>query len=387
METRKNLRFILSNFKIKKDQYYFNYANYSKVPKSVIRETHKLNSLFGYGSVVSKKVEKYQNEVRSHVAAVFGGKSENWYFSGPVSSAISTLLLQIIRDFKVINNKIPTISTYKRNFPSLVLPAISLEKFGLCKLDLIEYPENGIDENWCNKNINSDIFIISLVDFFNGQIHDLDLIYSICKSKNVNLIVDFSQFPYWGILNVNNYPGVVFVSVLHKWLMGYPGHSISYIDYESIPFFLGWQNISNIIDYDLENIIKTHEISNKSPLPFCSFEGAFKFVNSIGLDKINRYIKSSSNGLLEKLNDLGSKYPGLKIIQNNENFRGIKSSIISISVGSKTKDLFKYLYNYNIIASYFNVELIRFSTSFTTSKEEIDFLCGKIDKWCEINLT
>ena len=386
METKKRLRFILSYFKIKKDNYYFNYANLAKVPKTILRETDKFNSIFAYGSTFAKKVEKYQNEVRSHLSSVYGGIAENWFFLGPVSSVVSNILLQIIRDYKKREKRIPSISTYKMNFPSLILPVKSLESENLCSFNLIEYPEKVVDKNWCEEKIKSDIFLMSLVDFFNGFTHDLDLIYSHCQSKGIKLIVDFSQFPYWGILNVNNYPGVIFTSVLHKWLLGYPGHTISYIDLDTMPFFQGWRNMNNLFDYNIENFLKSHEISNRSPLPFCSFEGAFKLASNVGFDKINRYIKSSSNFLLEKLEQIGKKHEKFKIINNVENFKNHKSSIIAISVGSKTKELLTYLYNNNIIASYFPIDLIRFSTSFITTKEEIEFLSKNIEHWCNDNL-
>lgn len=386
METKKSLRFILSYFKIKKDNYYFNYANLAKVPKTILRETHKFNSIFGYGSNFTKKIEKYQEEVRNHVTSVFGGTKGNWYFLGPVSSVISNVLLQIIRDYLDTEKRIPIISTYKMNFPSLILPVKSLESLNLCKLNLVEYPQEGIDKKWCEEKIKSDIFIISLVDFFNGFTHDLDLINTYCKSKGVKLIVDFSQFPYWGILNVNNYPDVIFVSVLHKWLLGYPGHSVSYINISSMPFFQGWRNMENLFDYDNKSLLKSHEISNRSPLPFCSFEGAFKLANLVGFDKINRYIEGSSKYLLEKLIQIENRFEKFKIISSPGNYRDYKSSIIAISIGSKTKELLTCLYNKGIICSYFPIDIIRISTSFITTKEEIDFLYKNIEQWCSMNL-
>ncbi|MFN3410645.1 MAG: aminotransferase class V-fold PLP-dependent enzyme [Exilispira sp.] len=395
METKKSLRFISRNFK-NSSYFYFNYANFAKVPKSVIRETKKFFSLYNFGSIHFKKIEKYCENVRSHLAGVFGGVKSQWFFGGPVSQVISNVLLQLIRDYININKTIPVVSSYKMNFPSLILPVLSLESQNLCKFNLLEYPENGIDENWCNENINSNIFLMSLVDFYNGQIHDIELINSYCIKKNIVLIVDFSQFPYWGILDVSKYKNTIFVSVLHKWLLGLPGHSIAYINLPTKPFFMGWQNMKNIFDYNINDFSNTFEISNKSPLAFSSFEGAFKLINLIGFDKINRYISNSREYLLEKLTKLESKYNQFNVKNFNSSFIGKKSSIFSVSINSKVlkgkdisisinRKLFDFLLKNKIISSYFPIDSIRISTSFITSKEEIDFLIDKIEEFLRNN--
>lgn len=411
METKKSLRFILRNFQFS-EFYYFNYANLARVPKSVERETRKLLSIFSYGSSANKKLEKYFEDSRGHVSSIFGGNPERWYFLGPVSSVIINVIMTLISDNIKLKGVTPTITTYSKNFPSLILPIKSLEKLNLCKFSLLEYPEEGISLNWLEINIKSDIFIISLVDFFNGFIHDLDMIYDYTMKKGIKLIVDFSQFPYLGILNISNYPGAIFISVLHKWIMGYPGNSIAYIDIDRRlskseidkqefsnnginelkindklifddfkPFFPGWRNMVNLFDYNENNFTSTYEISNRNILPFTSFEGSFKFVNKIGIDKINKYIESSNLYLLEKLNRLSNEYPSLLVKLCKESYKGKKSSIIAVSVKEKTKDLFKYIYHNKIISSFFDNDTIRFSTSFITTKEEIDFLILVLSKW------
>lgn len=386
METKKSLRLILNEFKLKKDFYYFNYANLARVPKAVIRESKKFLSLYNYGSFLSKKVENYQENVRSHVASVFGGKVENWYFQGTVASAIGNVLLHIIRDFENEKKRRPVISTYKMNFPSLIMPAINLASQEKCYLKLLDYPDEGIDNKWLENNLNSDIFIISLVDFFNGAMHDLNLIYDYCKSKDILLIVDFSQFPYWGILNVDNFPDAIFISVLHKWLLGYPGNSILYINKETPPFFQSWMNMRNIFDYETQNLSKSYEIANKNPLAFACFEGAFKLCNKIGFDKINRYLKSSNIYLTQNLKSLSEKYSELKIIEKKINSNnGLVSTIDSISIGEKTRNLFEFLNLNYIYTSIFPNNILRISTSFITTKEEIDFLIKKIEEFLSTN--
>lgn len=385
METKKNLRFLLNEFKQSKDYYYFNYANLAKTPKSVTREISKTQKLFCYGSKSTKKMEKYYDDVRSHLTATFGGKKSNWYFLGPVSSVISNVLMHIIRDFLKKKNKRPLITTYKMNFPSLILPAKSISELGLCDFNLIEYPIEGIDNKWLEKNIVSDIFMISLVDFFNGKIHDLNLIHKFCQSKEILLIVDFSQFPFWGILNVTNFPNTIFISVLHKWLLGFPGHSIAYIDLNTEPFINSWQNMKDLFNYDTEKLNKSYEISNRSFLPFSSFEGAFKLCEKIGFDKINKYMKTSVDYLLDMIMELKNKYPVISVTNNIQKFNDKNSTIVSFTIGEKTDELSKFLMKNNIILSYFKNKLIRISTSFITSKEEIEFLIKKIEEWFKEN--
>ncbi len=385
METKKSLRFILNEFKPSNNYYYFNYANLARVPKSVVREISKTQKMFCYGSKSTKKIEKYYDDVRSHLTATFGGKQSNWYFLGPVSSVISNVLMHYIRDFIKKENKKPLITTYKMNFPSLILPTKSISELGLCDFKLIKYPVDGIDSIWLEKNIDSDIFIISLVDFFNGKIHDLNLIHKFCQRKEIILIVDFSQFPFWGILNVSNFSNTIFISVLHKWLLGFPGHSIAYINLDTEPFINSWQNMKDLFDYDTEKFNKSYEISNRSFLPFSSFEGAFKLCEKIGFDKINKYMKTSTDYLLDMMAKLKNKYPVISITNNIQKFNDKSSTIVSFTIGEKTDELSKFLMKNNIILSYFKNKLIRISTSFITTKEEIELLIKKIEEWLKEN--
>ncbi len=381
MENKKNIRFILKNFKLIKDLYYFNYANYCKVPKNVLRETNKTNSTFSYGSIIDKKAKIYQDTVREHLSSVFGGNKEKWFFLGPVSSVISNIGLQLIRDIKDEKKRVPIVSTYKMNFPSLIMPFLAFERMNLCKFEFLDYPEKGIDKRWCEENIKSDLFIISLVDFFNGFIHDLNLIHSYCQQKGIRLIVDFSQFPFWGHLDVGNFKNTVFISVLHKWLMGFPGFSISYMDIDSKPLFHGWKNMSNIFDYTDSFVNESYEISNVNITPFTTFEGAFKLTNLIGIEKVNKYIKDSKEYLNENLSYIEKEYQEFKIIKSDEKFKDLTSSIISVTLEEESISLFKYLKSNNIICSFFPNNYIRFSTSFITYKEEIDTLVNAIKEW------
>jgi len=385
MENKKNLRFIINNFKQKKDLYYFNYANYAKVPKSVNREARKINSIFAFGSIINKKMADYQDIVKGHVSSIFGGEKSRWFFLGTVSSVISNIGIQLIRDYINDYGRIPAVTTYRKNFPSLILPFQSYSTIKLCRLILLDYPENGIDEVWLKKNVKSDIFVISLVDFFNGFIHDLDLIHSHCVQNNIKLIVDFSQFPYWGILNVNNYNETIFISVLHKWLLGYPGYSISYINLKSRPFYFGWRNMKDIFNYDVSTFTDSHENSNITSLPFASFEGAYKLNKNIGFDKINKYIRTSREYIFQRLYELENKYHSIKILKNNEKYKDEKSSIISFTIENKAKDCFNFLKSKNIICSFFPDNVIRISNSFITYKEEIDVLIEVIEKWLKEN--
>ncbi|HQQ18783.1 MAG TPA: aminotransferase class V-fold PLP-dependent enzyme [Exilispira sp.] len=391
METRKNLKIFMRHFRSnnydEKLKYYFNYANLCKVPKDVSRETHKFLSLYNHGSNTTKKVDQYFESARSHVASVFGGTAEKWFFSGPVSQAVTYTALHIIKDFMLKNNKKPEFVTYKNNFPSLILPIQNMSKLSLCVFNLVDYPENGIDQEWLELNVKGkDVFLLSLVDFFNGQIHDLDLIYEFCNKENIILMVDFSQFPFWGKLNVSKYKNTIFFTVLHKWLFGYPGSSLAYIPFDTLPVIQSWRNKKDLFNLDENsNIINTYEVSNRNPISVSSFEGSFKFVKGIGIDKLNKLLEDSMSYLLENISQIEtSLYKKNNSGENNfhlfsydSRYMNLKSNILLIKT-DMVDELYKHLkQNGFAITSYKNIG-IRLSTSFITAKEEVDSLTYSI---------
>jgi selenocysteine lyase/cysteine desulfurase len=387
METRKNLKIFLRHFKSKnyneKLKYYFNYANLCRVPKDVSRETHKFLSLYNHGSNTTKKVDKYFESVRSHVSSVFGGTAEKWFFSGPVSQVVTYTTLHIIKDFILEKNKKPEFITYKNNFPSFILPIQNMSKLNLCQFYLADYPENGIDKEWLEFNVKGkDAFLLSLVDFFNGQTHDLDLIYEFCNKENILLMVDFSQFPYWGKLNVSKYKNTVFFTVLHKWLFGYPGSSLAYIPFESPPVIQSWRNKKDLFNLDEDsNFINTYEISNRNPISVSSFEGAFKFVRYIGIDKLNKLLENSIKYLIENMSQI-EKYQfeennsgdnKFNLASHDSSYMSMKSNILLIRT-NMVDELYKYLKQNGFTVTFYKNIGIRLSTSFITTKEEVDSL-------------
>ena len=331
---------------------YFDNGATTLKPKSVIDKmndyyyNYPSNAHRGDYSLSLKASSEYEN-TRENVRKFINARStkEIIFTSGSTES----LSMAIYGYFKNKLQKDDEVLITKSEHASNILPWFDLEKKIGIKVRFIPLNEDYSFNiyNFVNM-INDKTKVVSLAEITNviGDTRDIKEISKICHEKGIMLVVDAAQSIGHKRIDVQDFD-IDFMAISAHKMLGPTGVGVLYgkeeylneIDYDKKGggITISFDDPKNIkykeLPYKLES--GTQNISG-----VIGFNEAIKYINNLGLDYINKYIRDLKMYLVSKLKKID------KVILYNENIEG---STVTFNVeGVFAQDVAIYLDKYNI---------------------------------------
>lgn len=359
---------------------YFDSSATSLKPKCVV---DKINEYYNSYSAnihrgeysISFKADEAYNTTRNSVAKFINAdESEIVFTSGTTAS-----LNMVVNDYlvNILNSGDEIITTYQEH-ASLILPMLSLTKKGV----VIKYVEdlNNISDYITD---NTKVIAISHITNVLGLERDIKEITEIAHKNNILVLCDGAQSIPHIKVDVTDLDVDFYAFSAHK-ILGPTGVGVLYAKKELldnfIPSVLGGGMNENF-DIDGNVTLKRPPISLEAGTPniegVIAFNEAINYINSIGIDKITKYVTELTDYLMEKLSNI----PHIKLYSDSDH------GIVSFNVdGIFAQDVAYYLDKYNICVRAGNHcakllhnvigvhNTVRISLYFYNTKEEIDKL-------------
>lgn len=274
---------------------------------------------------------------------------------------------------------------------SNILPWLELQKELNFKIVYADLEDNILTISALKKVITKNTKVISLAHVTNvlGDERDLEELSKITKEKNVLLVVDGAQSIPHKKISVTNLDIDFLVFSAHK-MCGPTGVGILYGKEKLLDSMRPLQLGGGMNDYFTENEIiysplpEKLEAGTPNIAGVIAFGRIIDFLESIGINTIENYVKELRTYLMEKLKEV----PNIEIY-NKE----ITSTIVTFNIkGIFAQDVAMFLNRYNIAvragshcAKIFEKELgvkntCRASLYFYNTKEEVDYFIEILKK-------
>lgn len=231
------------------------------------------------------------------------------------------------------------------------------------------------------------VISISWIQFTNGYRADIDRIGAECRKRGVIFALDAIQ----GIGALPLDAPAASVDLLAcgatKWLMGPPGAGFCYVRAELLdklvpPFVgIGTMAMDPTIPFEDHKEFKRgaarFEESGVSWFDVAAFAAAVGLMNEVTIDVIEKRVLHLSSYIGERLTRLG-----FRMVEPWPRSREESSGIVSILPSTPADETVKMLREAGIVARLFR-KLVRFSTHFYNTEEELDTVLDFLDKKIE----
>lgn len=249
------------------------------------------------------------------------------------------------------------------------------------------------------------ILAISSVQWSNGFRSNLAAFSSLCRERNIWLVVDAVQHLGAMPLDVRETPVDILACGGHKWLNAPFGAGIMYIRKSRIPELKkltagylsletpegGWENyfqtpsISPLREYTFVDEARRYEIGGTANyLGAVGLAASLKLINGIGRDRIAAYILELTDSLIE-----GLKTVGVEVVTPVE--KRYRSGIVTFSIGSVERNLalMNHLLNHRVLVSVrytSGVGGVRVSCHFFNSRDDLSRLLSRVEDFLKKKL-
>ena len=334
---------------------------------------------------ISLKVDEMYEGTRSLVKDYINAESTNEIVF--TSGSTDSLNKIVFGYFKNILSDGDIILLNKSEHASNVLPWFELADNLNLKVEFIELNNDltlNIDD--LKNKLNSKVKVVSLASITNvvGDIRDLKEIINICHNNNILVVVDAAQSIGHMKIDVRNLDIDFLAFSAHK-MYGPTGVGVLYgkeILLKNIKPIIFGGGMNSIYSDDLTRIYSElpHLLEAGTPniAGVIGLGSVIKYINSIGLDNINKYELELKEYAINKLRE------NKNLIIYNESIKGNTITINYKDIFAQ--DLAIYLNKYNIcvragnhcskiLKDKINIKnTVRISLAFYNTKEEIDKL-------------
>lgn len=360
-------------FVLKEGIHFFDYGCTSALPKLAAEEMRKFAEYYSkYGPYTYNDNLSNELEVRNHIIRLIGGGS-------PSELA---LLKNTSEAIAIVANGIDwksgdIVLFLEKEFPSNRTIWEILSRKGILTAKSIDA-----------KNANPDYLLIeaiekykprllalSSVQYYDGYVHDINLVAEYCKKYNTLLLIDAAQHigTYWHENLYNLADFIVFPS--HKWLMGPEGVGFLLVKSTSDHLLdtkeIGWRSMSAPLEFDNRNCTLAKgaarfECGTMNRVGLYTLLASLKILNRFGAEFISKIAKKNSDhlySLLEGNNEIDIVTP---------RDRDRRHSIISFKPKNKSsQELHRQLTSLGMLTS-LRGEAIRVSIHFHHGYAEIE---------------
>ncbi len=249
------------------------------------------------------------------------------------------------------------------------------------------------------------VLAVSTVQWSNGFRLNLAALSSLCRERDIWLVVDAIQHLGAMPLDVRETPVDFMACGGHKWLNSPFGAGLLYIRKTRLPELKkltagylsletpegGWEtyfqtpSISPLREYVFIDEARRYEVGGTSNYPGAIGLGAsLKLINAIGRDVIAAHIMELTDFLMRGLDTIG-----FEVVTPRE--RPYRSGIVTFSLGSAERNLalMNHLLNHRILVSVrytSGVGGVRVSCHFFNSKDDLSRLLIRVEDFLKKNI-
>ena len=231
------------------------------------------------------------------------------------------------------------------------------------------------------------VLSMSWIQFTNGYRYDIETIGTECRKRGIIFALDAIQgvgaFP----INAPQMNVDLLACGATKWLLGPPGAGFCYVRAELleslVPPYVGVGTMAMDPSIPFEDHkdfapgARRFEESGVSWFDIAAFAAALDLLNEVTIEVIEMRVLHLSKYMGERMSKLG-----FKIVPPWPRSREESSGIVSIFPGTEATEVTKMLREAGIIARLFR-KLVRFSTHFYNTEEELDTVLDFLDKKIE----
>jgi selenocysteine lyase/cysteine desulfurase len=274
---------------------------------------------------------------------------------------------------------------------------------------LLMVPNSGgvvtLDDIAARLTARTKVLAISSVQWSNGFRSNIAALSSLCRERNIWLVVDAVQHLGAMPFDVRETPVDILACGGHKWLNSPFGSGLLYIRKSRLPELKkltagylsletpmgGWEtyfqtpSISPLREYTFVDEARRYEIGGTANYPGAvGLAASLKLINDIGRDQIAAHIMELTDSLMEGLNSLG-----VAVITPAE--KRYRSGIVTFSIGPVERNLalMNHLLNHRILVSVrytSGVGGVRVSCHFFNSRDDISRLLSRVDDFLKKKL-
>ncbi|MGM8213455.1 aminotransferase class V-fold PLP-dependent enzyme [Virgibacillus sp. W0430] len=263
------------------------------------------------GELGRAKANKVENQLKTNIAAMIQAKENEISFSGNASESINNIVeaMDIEPGSNIIINDL--------EYPSVVLPLLSLQKRKRIEVILLKSVEGQIRVDEIESKINDKTCLVAIshVSYVNGYKHDLKQLKKITDNKNVPLLVDATQS--LGVVEVNSNYFDMMVSSSYKWLLGTHGIGVTYVSEDYLPKLnpkrVGWRSVQSIFhdkrfeDFDFNTDATKFELGFNNYPGIYALENSTRLLLEVGIKNIEKKVIELGGELIKQLKEQGWK--------------------------------------------------------------------------------
>ncbi|MFZ2055490.1 MAG: aminotransferase class V-fold PLP-dependent enzyme [Candidatus Aminicenantales bacterium] len=249
------------------------------------------------------------------------------------------------------------------------------------------------------------VLAISSVQWSNGFRSNIAALSSLCRERNIWLVVDAVQHLGAMPLDVRETPVDILACGGHKWLNAPFGAGMLYIRKSRLPELKkltagylsletpegGWEtyfqtpSISPLREYTFVDEARRYEIGGTANYPGAvGLAASLKMINGIGRDHIAAHILELTDSLMQGLRTLGTE-----VVTPAE--KRYRSGIVTFSIGPVERNLalMNHLLNHRILVSVrytSQVGGVRVSCHFFNSRDDISRLLSRVEDFLKKQL-
>lgn len=317
----------------------------------------KYEELYHNGSEMMMQNMDLFPSVREKIASFFNGDPQFTTLLPSFSIGLNAILEGLKPGLKIL--------LLENDYPSINW-SVQARKFDLYYAEIDENSEENIYEQF-RKN-KPDVFVFSQVQYLNGIKMDNEFIDSLKKDfPNTILIGDGTQYLGTENFDFTNSGLDVLGASAYKWLGAGLGNGFFMFKPEMQEFinpkYLGFGSILGKYKEDGNTLIGKFEGNHLDPANIGSVKVALEFLEELGLQNIEKRIKTYSKTVKSKLEELD-------LLENSVVSRKNHSSIFNIK---GNQDLFDKLTQNNILSSQ-RGEGIRIGIHYYNDEEDLEKL-------------
>lgn len=292
----------IAQIKSRKKGVYFNYAGFGRINKQVYSVLQRF--LEEYLTLSPSKVivhyRKYINKLSEEVALLLNCEPEEISYIKNTTEGIiiASEILPLPRGSEVLILE----NEYAANF----IPWLKKKRDGI-KLKIITGPtsEQAFNKLLSSISDSTRAIAISLVQYYDGYMCDLELLSKVCKRRKIFLVVDGIQAVGTRKVDLRKTPVDILVCGGHKHLNSMVGTGFIYVNKKLIKhlkdFKVGVRSVQifNKNGYRLKNSAGRFEDGTPNLFGIVALHASIKSINTTGLGLIER----KNLALLSKLKD------------------------------------------------------------------------------------